>query len=260
VNNPTHDPQKLHEYREKAAALHDLSKGVEERMGKAAESGVIEAAREALGELTLKTKEFEEFRKSLTPVEIFLANYNVEVVNDHTVSFVVPRGVAPIEILREAQGLVVDRDLIRPPQLERLDKDPKFTTEAANSERICIDGHVPNSTDKTRTQQEALVGKENLPSLEHLAVAFAVNWIATREPLFGWYNKNEWSYVVRAAGGALYFDSDGLSVNVIDDVNSYAHVAVSSRAPGIKKLDSGFLVSRLRGIWTLAKRGLGFGS
>ena len=234
--HPTHDQAKLHEYRAKAAELHDLSKGVEERMGKAAESGVIEAAREALGELTLRTKEFEDFRKSMTPVEIFLAKYNVEVINDHTVSFVVPRGVAPIEILREAQGLVVDRDLICSNQLATWAKAPKFTTEVTNSERICIDGHVPNSIKKDRTAQEALVGKENLPSLEHLAVAFAVNWIATREPLFGWYDKSSsWSYVVRAAGGALFFYSDGLCVRGISGGGSYACVAVSSRAPGIKK-------------------------
>jgi hypothetical protein len=172
----------------------------------------------------------------MTPVEFFLAKYNVEVINDHTVSFVVPRGVAPIEILQEAQGLVGDRDLIWPGQLATWEKDPKFTTEATNSERICIDGHVPNSRNKDRTEQEKMVGKENFPSLEHLAVAFAVNWIATREPLFGWSNKsNEWSYVVRAAGGALYFYSYGLDVYGIFEDNSLNNVAVSSRAPGIKK-------------------------
>ena len=152
-------------------------------------------------------------------------------------SFVVPRGVAPIEILREAQGLVADRDLIWPTQLERWEKDPKFTTEATKSERISIDGHVPNSINKDRTEQEKMFGKENLPSLEHLAVAFAVNWIATGEPLFGWYNKSRsWSYVVRAAGGALDVDSDGLNVyDVVDGDDSSDDVAVSSRAPGIKK-------------------------
>jgi hypothetical protein len=235
VTNPTHDQAKLHEYREKAAALHDLSKGVEERIGKAAESGTIEAAREALGELTLKTGEFEDFRKSMTSAEIFLAKYSVEVINDHTVSFVVPRGVAPIEILQEAQGLVTDRNLIWPDQLAKWEKDPKFTAPATSSERISIDGHVPNSTNKTRAQQEAMVGKEKLPSLAELAIAFAVNWIATREPLFGWYNKNEWCHVVRAAGGALDFVSDGLYVYDIYDDDSNAVVAVSSRAPGIKK-------------------------
>jgi hypothetical protein len=234
--NPTHDPKKLQEYRERAAALHHLSKRVEERIGEAAESGIIEAAREALGELKLKTKLFEDFRGALTPAEIFAAKYNVEVIDDHTVSFVVPRGVAPIEILREAQEVVVDRDLIWPHQLAQWSKDPKFTTEATNSERICIDGHVPNSNNKTRTQQEEMVGKENLPSLEHLAVAFAVNWIATREPLFGLYDKsNSWSYVVRAAGGALHFFSDGLDVSGLNVDFSYDSVAVSSCAPGIKK-------------------------
>ena len=236
MTNPTHDSNKLKEYRERAAELHDLSRGVEERLGKAVESGVIDAAREALGELTLRTKEFEDFRKSMTPVEIFLANYNVEVVNDHTVSFVVPRGVAPIEILREAQGVVIDRDLIYPTQLEEWEKDPKFTAPATSSERISIDGHVPNSINKDRTEQEKMVGKENLPSLDHLAVAFAVNWIATREPLFGWYNKSRsWSNVVRAAGGALYFSSNGFYVYVIRGDRGNVDVAVSSRAPGIKK-------------------------
>ena len=151
-------------------------------------------------------------------------------------SFVAPRGGAPIEILREAHGLVADRDLILPNQLTEWAKDGKFTTEATRSERILIDGNVPNSTNKTRAQQEAMVGKENLPSLEHLAVAFAVNWIATGEPVFGWYDKSSsWSYVVRAAGGALFFYSDGLCVRGISGGGSYACVAVSSRAPGIKK-------------------------
>jgi hypothetical protein len=79
-----------------------------------------------------------------------------------------------------------------------------------------------------------MVGKENLPSLEHLAVAFAVNWIATREPLFGWYNKSD-SYAVRAAGGALYIDRYGLTVSVITVDLSFDDVAVSSRAPRLRQ-------------------------
>jgi len=38
--------------------------------------------------------------------------------------------------------------------------------------------------------------------------------------------------VVRAAGGALNFNSNGLNVNDINDDNSNDNVAVSSRAPG----------------------------
>ena len=230
VSNPTYDPQKLHEYREKAAELHDLSKGVEEWIGKAAESGTIEPAREALEELTLRTKEFECFRKNFTPAEIFLAKYNVEVLNDHAVSFVVPKGVSRIEVLQEAQGLVGDRDLIYAGILASWAEDPKFTPEATTSERISIDGHVPNSTNKTRAKQKRMVGKDNIPTLEDLAVAFAVNWIATGEPLFGWYDKSSpWTYVVRSAGGALGFSRLGLGALDIDE-DSSARVAVSSRA------------------------------
>ena len=62
MTNPTYDPKKLQEYREKAAALYDLSRDLEGRIGKAAEEGNIQAAREALGELKLQTKEFEDFQ------------------------------------------------------------------------------------------------------------------------------------------------------------------------------------------------------
>ena len=230
MTNPTYDPKKLQEYREKAAELYDLSRDLEGRIGKAAEEGNIQAAREALGELKVQTKEFEDFRKTYTAAELFVAKYNVEVINDHTVSFVIPRGVSRIEILQEAHGLVTDRDLIYPDQLAEWEKDPKFTTYATNSERICIDGHVPNSLRKTRAEQEAMVGRENLPTLEDLAVAFAVNWIATKEPLFGWYDKAQgWAYTVRAVGGALFFLINGLRVCGIGDGRSFIDVAVASR-------------------------------
>ena len=76
-----------------------------------------------------------------------------------------------------------------------------------------------------------MVGKENRLTLEDLAVAFAINWIATGGPLFGWYDKSiPWSYVVRAAGGELDFRSDGLVVNGIHAFDSDDNVAVSSRA------------------------------
>ena len=97
MTNPTYDPKKLQEYRAKAAELSDLWKGVKARMEQAAESGTLQDARKAFEELTAKTKEFEEFRKKYTSAEIFIAKYNVEVLDGHTVSFVIPKGVAPID-------------------------------------------------------------------------------------------------------------------------------------------------------------------
>ena len=55
------------------------------------------------------------------------------------------------------------------------------------------------------------------------------HWVATEEPLFGWFKNNNFTFVVRAVGGALGFDSNGLSVLFIDDDNSFGIVAVASR-------------------------------
>ena len=62
-----------------------------------------------------------------------------------------------------------------------------------------------DSLEKTRKQQEAVVGRGNLPTLEDLAVAFAVNWIATGEPLFGWYDNR----CVHRRGPVRFFTCNG---------------------------------------------------
>jgi hypothetical protein len=85
-----------------------------------------------------------------------------------------------------------------------------------------------------RADQEAFLKNMGLPqaNLEDLAAAFMAHWVATGEPLFGWYDQaNEWSFVVRAAGGALNFDSLGLDVDVIDDDVGDSGLAVASRVP-----------------------------
>jgi hypothetical protein len=59
--------------------------------------------------------------------------------------------------------------------------------------------------------------------------------MATGEPLFGWCNKSiDFSYAVRAVGGALFFYSIGLYVHVIRDASSDGDIAVAARSSGIK--------------------------
>jgi hypothetical protein len=57
-----------------------------------------------------------------------------------------------------------------------------------------------------------------------LAAAFVAFYVATGKDLF----EGQW---VRAAGGALDFDSNGLDVSDIGDDRSFSFVAVSSRVP-----------------------------
>lgn len=140
-------------------------------------------------------------------------------------------------MLCEAQGLVKEQDLVLPGQLTEWDTDPKFTDTCSTPERIQIDGHVDGGDGKIRAKQAAFLKRKKLPlaSLQDLAAAFVANYIATGEPLFGWYDKpSHTSFLVRAAGGALYFNSSGLSVYVISDGYGGSYMAVASRVPRIK--------------------------
>jgi hypothetical protein len=239
VSQQSYDRKQLQDLKAAAKELHELSLGVGRAIDSAAETGELQKAKDAFAELELKTAEYEKFRATLSPEVLFLAKYNVEVHGPHEVSFVLPKGVSRIEMLQEAQSLVGDRDLIFPDHLTKWQEDPKFTTAATTSQRIHIDGHIEGGDAKSRQQQEAFLTARGLqmPSLEDLAAAFVAHYIATKNPLFGFYKNNDYTYWVRAAGGALYFNSYGLSADaygIIVDCRS-DNVAVAAALPGIKK-------------------------
>ena len=238
MSHESYDRKQLQDLRTAAKELHELSLGVERAIDSAAETGELQKAKDAFAELEARTKEYDKLREKLGPAGIFLAKYNVEVHGPHEVSFVLPKGVSRIEMLQEAQSLVGDRKLIYPKQLTKWQQDPKFTAVAAATQRIHINGHVEGGDEKSREQQEAFLTAQGLqmPSLEDLAAAFVAHYIATREPLFGWYDTSiGMSFIVRAAGGALFFYSDGLDHSgIVDDVR-YDFVAVAAALPGIKK-------------------------
>ena len=238
MSQQSYNRKQLQDLRTAAKELHELSLGVERAIDSAAETGELQKAKDAFAELELKTAEYEKFRATLSPEVLFLAKYNVEVHGPHEVSFVLPKGVSRIEMLQEAQSLVGDMNLIYPDRLTKWQQDPKFTAVAAATQRIHINGRVQGGDAQSREQQEAFLTAEGLqmPSLEDLAAAFVAHYIATKEPLFGWYDKSiGTSFIVRAAGGALYFYSVGLYISVIFDDDRNDHVAVAAALPGIKK-------------------------
>ena len=239
MSHESYDRKQLQDLKAAAKELHELSLGVERAIDSAAETGELQPAKDAFAELEARTKEYDKLREKLGPAGIFLAKYNVEVHGPHEVSFVLPKGVSRIEMLQEAHSLVGDRDLIFPDQLTKWQEDPKFTTAATTSQRIHIDGHIEGGDVKSRQQQEAFLTARGLqmPSLEDLAAAFVAHYIATKNPLFGFYKNNDYTYWVRAAGGALYFNSGGLGGSASDfsDGSRDGDVAVAAALPGIKK-------------------------
>ena len=232
---------KVREYREAATKLHESLSAADKRMDAAIENGDKAAAQAALDEATASGEAFRDLRSKLKPTDLLVAKYNIQVHGPHEVSFVLPRGVSRYEMLCEAQELVAERDkrdLVYPPHLKEWGKDARFTASCESPERIQIDGHVKGGDGKTREQQEKFLTTKGLEQaqLEDLAVAFVANYVATGEPLFGWYRNNPRCFVVRAVGGALGFLSDGLCVcDVVDDYSNRV-VAVASRVrPELKK-------------------------
>jgi hypothetical protein len=255
VEGLLYNPAKVTAYRDSAVKLHELRREVERQLDSAVESGDKQAARDALEDLKASGAAFKELRTTLTPTDLFIAKYNIQVHGPHEVSFVLPKGVSRYEMLCEAQGLVAERengrDLVWPTQLKRWKDDKTFQATTTTPERIQIDGHVEGGDGKTRAKQEAFLNKKGLPqaNLEDLAAAFVALYVATGKDLF----EGQW---VRAAGGALNFNCDGLYVDVIDDAYSLSNVAVSSRVPrSPKKLGSWYLDSWFPWFLDRAKRG-----
>ena len=228
MSQELYDPAKVTEYRKAATKLHELSRDVEARITGAVDSGDIQSARDALAELKTTGDAFKELRAKLTPTDLFIAKYNIQVHSSHEVSFVLPKGVSRYEMLCEAQGVVAERNrrnLVYPDDLKKWENEDAFKASCTTPERIRIDGHVKGGDGKTRKKQEAFLERKGLQQakLEDLAAAFVAHYVATGTDLFeGLY--------VRAVGGALYFNSYGLRVNVFNVDNSISFIAVASRA------------------------------
>ena len=234
-NTFSYDRERDQAYRALAPEMAEYKKEVEGRLKECQQSGDLQGARELLAEASLRTKPFIDLQRELGPKGILLAKYGVEVINDHTVLFVIPKGVSRIEILEEVQGLITHpngRPFIYSKHLAEWKQEDRFFSKQATSKRLCIDGHVPGGDAKTGEQQEEFLGEEfTMANLEDLAVAFCLHWVATGEPLFGWYNKQSYSYDIRAVGGALCFCDGGLGANSIvvgvDGVNIGVSACVS---------------------------------
>jgi hypothetical protein len=236
VSTQSYDRKQIQDLQAAAKELHELSLGMERAIDHAAKRGEIQAAKDAFSELQIKTAAYEKFRKRVSPEGLFIAKYNIEVYGPHEVSFVLPKGVSRIQILKEAQGLVGERDLISPDDLTKWEKDLTFKTLAKTSQGIRIDGHVAGGDARTRAEQETVLKEKGLQMsrIQDLATAFVAYYIATREPVFGFYKNVNYTFWVRAAGGALLFDSNGLSGCVIGDNYDFDHVAVAAALPRVR--------------------------
>lgn len=198
-----------------------VKRDFEERFEEAVVQGDPTAIEALFREASLGTNAYENMREKLGDAGVMLAKYGVHVINDCTILFVLPAGCSRIEVLKEVQRVVGERDeisLIQPKVLEKWESDEGFLQTIPGSKRVCIHGHVRGSNVEPLALQQQFIRTKNvkLPSVEDLATAFALHWVATMSPLFGWYRDStgteyRHTYAARAKGSdALVFGSDGL--------------------------------------------------
>ena len=177
------------------------------------------------GEISSPEAVATELRALETRRQEFVTKYSIRVLGDGQVSFTLPSGTSRIDLLNEAQGLAPDllgRNAVYPSRLETWKKESAFTAKVTEDLERSLDGNVRNSTRMTRAEQEAK-GWNNV-DLCDLATAHVAYFIATGKDLFA-------NNVVRARGGALYFNALGLRVNDSYDVYRYVLVAASAALP-----------------------------
>ncbi len=242
-----HQPRPLESldyYRNAVEHLLEFSRKARQRFEAAHGAGDLAAAHEALSTLEARTEEFKKLRSTLTPHEIFIAKYSVEVHGPHEVSFTIPQGVSRIEMLREAHGIIEKEScLVSAAGFMSWEKAPAFTSEVVTPERIRIVGFVAGGDRMTRAEQEVLLQRRNLsmPASEDLAAAFAAYYVATEEPLLKWYERprSACSYIIRSQGGALMFmKGAGIGGMLVDDAlcaTNFTGIGVSARIESTAK-------------------------
>lgn len=229
--NSTQNHIKLaREYREKAAQLAEMREEIGEKGG----SVPLEDLQRSFNELTLRTKEFNDLRNALGPYGIFLIKYGVEVVNSHTVSFVVPKGVSRMDILEEALQVSGCDQFIQRFRMQGWKGYSEFNSRAEHSEFVCIDGCVQGLAGESLERQKQLLVEKGFDpvTMEDLIVACATFYIATGEPVFGWFDRSsQQSFYVRWGTGALVFEDGEFKSCAITKEAGMRDVTMAGRIP-----------------------------
>ncbi len=223
--DPTTQKLTIAEYKEAQTKLSELMAKAVTGFAAAKKVGDLVAAKAWSETLVLPIASLKEQFLQLSLQERFLYKYSVEKINDHKVRFVLPKGTSRIDLLNEAQGIAMglyEQDAVGPSQLKDWQKEDDFTSKTTSTTKLAIDGRVEGLDAKTRKEQESVIGA--MAPLADLAVAHTAFFILTGEDLF----QGKW---VRACGGTLFFNSNGLVVVGKGGDNGGSGVSASRSLP-----------------------------
>jgi len=201
--------QELKQYRQAAADLEAVYRDVGERIHQSKQEDDLAAGYEALSELETRMEDFKNLRSSLSPLNLFLVTYNVEVHGPYEVSFVIPRGTSRFDLLREAYEFLPEEQLISGLiQLRVWATEPRFIEASDATERVHIKVHDDRRFQEANAVNEYLKEKDAvMANFEDVVTAFAVHFVATQDALFPEDEDTLDSELVMTTGASLRFDS-----------------------------------------------------
>ena len=185
-------------------------------------------------QIRAEERAIRDLQVKLPARDSFGVKYSVEILGSHEISFVIPPSVSRIRIIEEAQGIsskLEKRNYVFPNRYKVWVEMPSFSDAKPTETKIAIDGCVDDSQNRTLADQKLFIrrkfedGEASMPTVEDLAAAHALFFIATRQNLFR-------GIKIRTLNGSLFFDNLGLGMDRFSlDWNRFADVAAASYLP-----------------------------
>ena len=185
-------------------------------------------------QIRAEERAIRDLQVKLPARDSFGVKYSVEILGSHEISFVIPPSVPRIRIITEAQDIyskLEKRNYVFPNRYKVWVEMPSFSDAKPTETKIAIDGCVDDSQNRTLADQKLFIrrkfeeGEASMPTVEDLAAAHALFFIATRQNLFR-------GIKIRTLNGSLFFDNLGLGMDRFSlDWNRFADVAAASYLP-----------------------------
>jgi len=179
----------LEEYRhavEKLSAARELAQSTHEE---AQSRGDTATAERNLSELSTALAAFKKVREGLSSMDLLRVETNAEILGEHHISFVMPRGVSIIELLQRAQEVYQETSsdpLVMPTILEIWAKNPSFQETFDSPQKREVIGCVPGLPGFTKEQQNHLLAQQGLrfATPAEASLGFALYFILTKGSFF----------------------------------------------------------------------------
>jgi hypothetical protein len=187
----------------------DVAREVATRQYAAAQAtGDPAAGAETLATLKGAVEAFKDIRGRLTPTDLVIAEFNIEVKSPHHVSLVVPAGVSRFDLLCRASDAVTasgDTMIVAQYLMSQWKDDGAFMTPCHESTRVDVACFVGDIVGKSFEEQRTFLKDHGyeMGSVVDVAIGHVSHLLVKGRSMFGGF----WN--LRCADGLLQLDGHG---------------------------------------------------